>query len=241
MLRTASILFAIAVSSGVTFAPRVALADDWVTDDGDEPEAKPREDGDVDRTSRRRRGRERPAGEDDLDGEEPKDNEDNVRFRGGVVGSAGFFWGGVAASSGGEEVSLENIIGVAGADGHIGIQFVDLVGLYWVPSFDIIFGEVGGVMVGSSLVVDFTIADHFFVGVGPGVSVGAGLGFSETDFTVFGTAAPVVHLRLGGYPVVGDGEGGRRKGLAIAADVRVHVYPWGAGIQPMLSIGYEAF
>jgi hypothetical protein len=51
-----------------------------------------------------------------------------------------------------------------------------------------------------------------------------------------------LHLRAGGYPLMGYGEDGvRRKGLMIGADVRMFFLEGYVLLSPTASIGYEAF
>jgi hypothetical protein len=162
--------------------------------------------------------------DDDGDGEEQEDDSDEVRFRGGISGGGG----GLFVSG--------FVVGMGGVDGRLGVQIMDLVGLYVQPHLALGSGTYDGVTLftgalGGSLVVDFTFIDQLFVGAGPGISW---LG-SLTD------PAPEIHVRFGGYPVVGDGEGGRRKGFMIGGDVRVYFVGDITVVEPFVSLGYEAF
>src|SRR5690606_154796 len=96
-------------------------------------------------------------------------------------------------------------------------------------------------------VVDFTIIDQIFVGVGGGGTVH---GPTCTNCQALGGG--VIHARLGGYPVIDFGEDGiRRTGLMLGAELFVSFVsqlsaPSGSDtslviLEPMFSIGYEAF
>lgn len=169
-----------------------------------------------------------------------EEDADGFRFRGGIRAQGGA----MIIPDAGEALTA------AGIEGHVGAQINDLVGVYWAPSIDAFFGEVGGPYLGSALMVDFTIADRFQIGGGP--DVGAFLIVGDGG----GAAAALYggRIHLAGFPLVGDGEDGiRRKGLTVGADVRINVgelavaSTGGAGvgslllITPMGFIGYEAF
>jgi hypothetical protein len=151
--------------------------------------------------------------------------EDRVRFRGGV--SAGL--GGLFSSV---------ITGFqAGFDGRIGVQVNDLLGFYVQPH--LVFGPASagsgapttviGVLSATGM-VDLTLFDSFFLGAGGGFGV------------VNNPYGPVVQLRAGGYPLVGEGEsGGRRKGLMLGVDVRIYILDGVNVVEATGGIGYEAF
>ena len=40
-----------------------------------------------------------------------------------------------------------------GAQGNIGVQINDLIGVYWAPSLDILFGSLGGLNLGSAVIM----------------------------------------------------------------------------------------
>jgi hypothetical protein len=149
---------------------------------------------------------------------------DGPRFRGGISG----FGGGLFVSG----ISL----GMGGVDGRLGVQINDLIGIYAHPTLGVYgggtvsgSGSVGG-LVGATAMVDFTFIDQLFVGAGGGYAV------------LNNPHGPELQFRLGGYPVVGDGiDGIRRKGLMLAADLRVFFVEGSTFISPTASIGYEAF
>ncbi len=165
---------------------------------------------------------------------------DHARFRGGVAGEAGAM---IIPDS-----SLT--LGIAGVQGQIGAQITHLVGVYWVPGFDIIFGKAGGVNFSSAVMVDFTFLDMISVGVGP--DVGA--------FAAIGTNAIATGVNYGGrlhfavHPVFGRGDDGvRRKAFSIGVESRFLGGPVAAAtdtdstatvtgiiVQPMATIGYTA-
>ena len=181
--------------------------------------------------------------------------KDGGRFRGGV----GLEGGAMIVPGGGGS------FGLAGVQGQIGYQISNLIGVYAVPNFDIVFGKVGGVNVGAALMVDFTPTELITVGAGAsfadfaaigGTSNGTGLATA----TVAGGSLYGGRLHLGINPAVSIGENGiRRKGLVIGIDVNLLTGPFasetatsGGGltatvsdrsfvIQPMASISYQAF
>ncbi|NUO48792.1 MAG: hypothetical protein HOV80_08050 [Polyangiaceae bacterium] len=173
-----------------------------------------------------------------ADGEAP----DHARFRGGVSGEAGAM---IIPDS-------DLTLGIAGVQGQIGAQITHLVGVYWVPGFDIIFGKAGGVNFSSAVLVDFTFIDMISVGIGP--DVGA--------FAAIGTGAIASGANYGGrlhfavHPVFGRGDDGvRRKAFSIGIESRFLGGPvvtakplvgeadatvTGFIVQPMATIGYTA-
>jgi hypothetical protein len=159
-----------------------------------------------------------PAAPADASGGEDKDG---VRFRGGVSGGVG-----------GEIVTGGTAI-MGGVDGRLGVQINDLIGVYAQPHLS--FGSFGGALgftgtFTTTAVADFTFIDQLFVGGG------AGFGLFNNP------TGPVVHLRAGGYPLMGHGENGvRRKGLMVSFDMRLGFITGDTVIYPMGSIGYEAF
>lgn len=163
----------------------------------------------------------KPKAEADADDSATED-KDEPRFRGGISGGGGaLIWNGNAA-------------GLGGIDGRVGVQIMDLLGVYAQPHIALGYGS--GAFAGSlggTVVVDFTFIDRIFVGVGGG---GGLVQFGGTE------AAGMLHVRAGGYPALGFGDDGiRRKGLMIGADVIVHFASGQVLPSPMVSIGYEAF
>jgi hypothetical protein len=156
---------------------------------------------------------------------------DGARFRGGVsVGGGGLF---VSSFSG----------GMGGVDARLGVQVNNLVGVYAQPYFSIggvsldDGSFVGNFYAGSIVMVDFTFIDRIFVGVGGGGGLNGGIGGGG-----YVVGEGQLHLRVGGYPVLTRGDNGiRRKGLMLGADLTVHFAGGSPAIQPMASIGYEAF
>lgn len=176
--------------------------------------------------------------------------DDGARFRGGVA-----LQGGLMAIP-----DAETNLGAVGVSGEIGVQINNLVGLYWVPHFDVLFGSAGGVNLVSALMVDFTFADDLLtVGVGPDIGLFAAIGVdtSNVSASALGGANYGGRLRFQVHPVVGDGEDGiRRKAFSIGLDTRLMGGPvagasvgpnevsatvTGFYVQPMLTIGYTAF
>ncbi len=179
---------------------------------------------------------------------EPED-KDGARFRGGVSGAFGGLFG--------SRDALDYTGFTGGVNGHIGVQLFDLMAIYAVPH--LAFGQVsltappaleqdsGWLVLTGTAVVDFTFIDRIFVGVGGG---GTFTGPTCTNCQALGGG--VLHVRAGGYPVMGFGEDGvRRKGLMIGADLMVSFVSQLSApstvdtsmvlIEPMLTVGYEAF
>ncbi len=177
----------------------------------------------------------------------PDADRDEARFRGGV-----------AAEGGALIVPGTATMGVAGVNGQFGVQINNLVGLYAVPTFGVVFGEVGGVNLAAALMVDFTFLDDLLtVGAGLDAGVFAAIGVSETSAAAAGGALYGGRLHLGVNPLVGRGDDGiRRKALTIGVDVRLLGGAAGSSsastttveasattfvFAPSLSVGYTAF
>ena len=173
--------------------------------------------------------------------------KDGARFRGGVAATFGGLFG--------SEGPLDYSGFLGGADGHIGVQINNLIGIYAVPHLS--YGSIsasttvgnqsisasdGWLDFSATGVVDVTLIDRIFVGGGAGFAAHA-----PTCTNCGGLAGPNVHLRLGGYPLMSRGDDGiRRKGLQIGADFRINFLSASGGgsitlLQPMVTVGYEAF
>lgn len=153
--------------------------------------------------------------------------KDGVRFRFGVaVGGGAFFADKFTA-------------GLGGLDIRLGVQINNYLGVYAQPHLSFGAATVNNIsggtgVAGGSALVDLTLFNRMFVGAGGGGGV------------INNPAGPMLHFRLGGYPIMGLGENGyRRKGLMVGADVRIYFVTNGAAsltvIQPMFMVGYEAF
>ena len=149
--------------------------------------------------------------------------KDGMRFRGGIAATAGPVLGS----------DFSGFLG--GVDGHLGMQINHLIGVYAVPHLSfgsITAGAASGItgFFSGTVVADATLADRIFVGGGAGYGV------------LNNPSGPVVHLRAGGYPLMGRGEDGvRRKGLMLGVDLRVYFVEGLTVVHPMGSIGYAAF
>lgn len=148
---------------------------------------------------------------------------DGTRFRFGVSGGGGLLlWDGPALKYGGVDLRL-------------GLQINELIGIYVQPQLGFYAGEFGGVtgvggLLGGSILADFTFADRLFAA--------AGAGFALLN----NPSGPEIHLRAGGYPLASSGgENGRRKGLMLGVDVRMHFVSGSTFFAPTLCIGYESF
>lgn len=156
--------------------------------------------------------------------------QDGARFRGGIALSAGL-----------ESVSddFDNSVSglMFGVDGRIGLQLNDLLGFYAQPhlSFGSLSSSGAGGVSGATgtftiaAMAEVTLADRFFVGAGFGYGV------------LNNPSGPMFQARLGGYPLMGRGEGARRKGLMVGVDLRTVFVTGGTGILVLGSVGYEAF
>lgn len=178
--------------------------------------------------------------------------EDGPRFRGGI-----------AIEGGAIIVPDAGTAGVSGVRGQLGVQINDLVGIYVAPFFDIMFGDVEGISLGSALMVDFTLLDNLLT-FGGGAAVGAFLGLGGSsygdDVSLSGLAGSGIggRIRAAVNPIVARGvDGVRRKALTVAASIDV-LNGLGLGgtistngsasggasnfvLSPALSIAYQAF
>jgi hypothetical protein len=230
-------------------------ADDFEPDQGDAPpDGEARED-DGDRKKKKRKKR-----RDDEEDEEPVDRErdDRARFRGGIAGEGGAIIIPTETSAG---ESSTVVLGAVGVQGQIGVQINNLVGVYAVPSLDVLFGEAGGIGVAAAILVDFTIEDMVSIGVGPDVGAFAAFGIDvggANSATFAGGANAGARIHLAVHPVVGIGENGiRRKAFSIGLETRLLGGFSVAGsvdengdsesgatqfvFSPLLTIGYTAF
>lgn len=174
---------------------------------------------------------------------------DGARFRGGIAAEAGAL---IAPGL--------FTLGVAGIQGTLGAQINNMIGVYGVPNFDIVFGSVGGVNLSFAVMVDFTFDDNLTVGAGPDVGVFAaigGSGGSGGSASAAGGALYGARLHFSWNPVISrNASGPRRKALSIGADVRLLGGGVGAAtvsadgssasagtfvLSPQLTIGYTAF
>jgi hypothetical protein len=159
--------------------------------------------------------------------EPASEQTDGVRFRGGI------------ALSGGGEFASGFEVGMGGVEGCVGVQINNLIGLYVQPSLSVGVGRLRGVegvtgTLGISALIDFTITDYFFAGIG------GGAGILNNPF------GPEIHFRVGGYPVVVVGEDGySRQGLMLGIDARIFFLQNGPEMYPvtqiLASVGYEVF
>lgn len=149
---------------------------------------------------------------------------DGGRFRFGVAG------GGGPLSTDGLDMTYY------GVDLRFGWQFDDAIAVYAQPQLgyyqldgaSALFGSGG--LVGASIVADYTLFDHLFVG--------AGLGYAILN----NPSGSEVHLRAGGYPLVSrSDEKVRRKALMLGIDFRMHFVEGYTFVAPTFNIGYESF
>ncbi len=146
---------------------------------------------------------------------------DSARFRFGVSGGPGGIFGS----------STE--LGLWMTDLRFGVQLHDALAFYVQPQFGLYVGSAGsasgfGGVLGATALADVMLDDVLFLAAGAGYAV------------LTTQSGPELHLRLGGYPVIGR-DIGRRRALLVGADLRVHLLDAGTFVSPTLSIGYEAF
>lgn len=179
----------------------------------------------------------------------PAPKKDGARFRGGI-----------ALEGGGFLVPDVINLGMAGLQGQLGVQINNDFGVYAVPSFGIVFGDMGGIHVGAAVLFDYTFLDNLLtVGAGPDVAGFAAFGVNTSELGIAAAGGSLYGARLhfAVHPAVGIGDNGiRRKAFTIGVDVRL--YGGGAGLAksgvngasakvaefiatPTLSIGYTAF
>ena len=170
---------------------------------------------------------------------------DHARFRGGF-----------ALEGGALIVPGSFSVGVAGVQGQLGAQINNNWGVYAVPSFDIVFGSVGGVNLGFAVMVDYTLDDSLTFGVGPDTDAFLAIGGGGGSVSAVGGALYGARLHFGWNPALSHEGGVRRKALTIGVDVRLlggaaafatvtsSSSSGGGGtfvLAPMLTIGYNAF
>jgi hypothetical protein len=176
---------------------------------------------------------------------------DHGRFRGGIQLEGGLF------------KPPSGALGAIGPAGQIGWQINNLIGVYAVPGFDILFGSAGGLEIGSAVMVDFTILDDQLT-VGGGPEFGAFAYFGST--AAGGGAGYGGRLRAQYNAFISKGpDGVRRKALVVGLDLRFIIGPeataaadcglgcgasgvgsssastTGFTFAPLLSVGYVAF
>jgi hypothetical protein len=170
----------------------------------------------------------------------------------------GRFRGGIALEGGALIVPGSFSVGLAGVQGQLGGQINNNWGVYAVPSFDIVFGSVGGINLGAAIMVDYTLDDTLTFGVGPDTDAFVAFGASNGTGSVAGGALYGARLHFGWNPALShETYRARRKALTIGVDVRLMgggvggatVTSGGGGsasasnfaLIPMLTIGYNAF
>jgi hypothetical protein len=170
---------------------------------------------------------------------------DGARFRGGIELDGGL----LKPSSG--------VLGAIGPSGQLGVQINNLIGVYAVPGFTILFGSAGGLDVTGGAVVDFTLLDDALtIGAGPEFGAFAYFGHNAAG----GGAGYGGRLHLAWNALVSRGANGiRRRALVVGLDARFIIGPEatasasasgaasasvttnGFVFAPILSIGYVAF
>jgi hypothetical protein len=148
---------------------------------------------------------------------------DGSRFRFGIAGSVG-----------GEFVSGYTLF-MGGVDVQIGLQINNLIAVYLQPHLSFGGGSINGISgttgtFAATGLVEFTMADRFFAGVGGGFGV------------LNNPSGGVLHFHVGFYPLVSvSPTEPRRRGLMIAIDSRTFFTGVGTVEQLMLTVGREVF
>lgn len=179
----------------------------------------------------------------------PPPPADGARFRGGF-----------ALEGGALIVPGVISVGVVGVQGQLGGQINNNWGVYAVPSFDIVFGAVGGVNLGFAVMVDYTLDDSLTFGVGPDLDLFGAIGGGGGTVAAAGGALYGARLHFGWNPAISHESNRRRRAFTIGADMRL--LGGGAGfvavsntstrttgsavggtfvLLPMLTLGYNAF
>jgi hypothetical protein len=174
--------------------------------------------------------------------------------------------GGFALAGGGLLIPGLVNLALAGMQGQVGVQINNNFGVYFLPNFDIVFGELGGFRVGSALLFDYTFLDGLLTaGGGPEASgfvvLGGKVSSAGTNVQLGAGALYGARLRFAVNPAIGIGDNGyRRKAFTIGVDVGLYGGAAalesanagngtaGASIKvtdfvaaPMLYLGYTAF
>lgn len=174
--------------------------------------------------------------------------EDGPRFRGGI------------SLEGGALLPSHVALGAVGPQGQLGVQVDNLLGIYAVPAFDILFGPAGGVDLTFAVMADFTLLDDVLtVGGGLDSGVFAAIGGNGTSAAAAAGAQYGVRGHAAWNALVTKGPNGiRRKALVVGLDLRFLVGPEGSEtvtatggsvsasthgfvFSPMVTVGYVAF
>ena len=241
-LRSTSTLFALCSALGVSLAATAAFAQEAPADPAPAGSAAPAPTYYA------------PAG---APGAKPEKLEktDRVRSRGGI-----------ALSGGGLLVPGMFNLAMVGLQGQGGVQINNSFGVYFLPNFDILFGDLYGFRVGSAVLFDYTFMDGLLTaGAGPEASgfiaLGGKAGPDNVEVGLSAGALYGARLRFAVNPVIGEADvGPRRKALTIGLDVglykgavvleRASAGTAGAGASidvssfvaaPSVYIGYTAF
>jgi hypothetical protein len=154
---------------------------------------------------------------------------DGARFRGGVT-------------LGGGPLIIPGVvnIGTVGIQGQIGGQINNNWGVYAIPSFDVIVGQLGGLGLGAGVLADYTFDNvPISVGLGPEVGVFIAFGSSgangngncDANDSCTGSAAGGAfygaRLHFAYYPIIVR-RGIHRRALSIGLDMRLLTGAFGA-------------
>jgi len=150
-------------------------------------------------------------------------------------------------SLGGGGLFLNNYgVGLVGVDGRIGVQINNLIAVYGQPYLALGGGGAGvgssgfGTILGADAVVDFTLSNFLFFGVGGGA--GAFIAPTAGGGGTNAGSAEQLLFRVGIYPIVARyPRRARRSGLMVGADIRPFFISGATLIQAMGVIGFEAY
>jgi len=115
-------------------------------------------------------------------------------------------------------------LGGIAADGELGVQFDDLVGLVASPGVGALFGADPALIARIGLLVDFTFDDRWSVGLGPEI-----VHYAIPIVFDFGASRPAADgtlvggkLRTAWHPIVKPGSSGaRRKALSVGLELGI--------------------
>lgn len=170
----------------------------------------------------------------------PAPVEDTTRFRWGIWPEGGpYFFGGSSGGAGGVTVRMgahiNDSFGVYG-------QAIGLVGGGASVSSSSTAAS-GLVVAGLSAMGELTLANHFFVAVGPEMIDGTAGAASSNGSSASALAAAgaffAIDARLGA--VLGSARPEHRGGFSLGVDMHTIFTPGGAVVAPMIGLGYDSY
>lgn len=167
------------------------------------------------------------------------EGEEEARFRWGISGFGGPLAGGLGGGAGGIDV-------------RVGAQLSNKFGIYGQPV--VLFGagadaSTNGAsasavaLAGTGVLADLTLADLFYVAVGPEVLFGAmgSASSSATTNTASGSSGAHFSVTARAGFAFGSMQPERRKAFTVGLDFRTIFNPGDPVLVPCLALGYDAF